>query len=145
MSLFRAVTLEDWTDLMYIQMYGCDEYGYGGMEAMCTAPSASPVGGALFFVTFVLFGTMIILNLFIGVILSGMDEAQRDADDEVAARRPDGPLSMAEELSALEKQLADFQAHVARVQRAAAKELAEKTVPESREPPTMGAAPAPAE
>ena len=28
LSLFRAVTLEDWTDLMYINMYGSANYGY---------------------------------------------------------------------------------------------------------------------
>ena len=28
LSLFRAVTLEDWTDLMYINMYGSAQYGY---------------------------------------------------------------------------------------------------------------------
>ena len=85
LSLFRAVTLEDWTDLMYIQMYGCNNYGYDGSEALCTRPSASPVGGAVFFVSFVLIGTMIILNLFIGVIMNGMDEARAEQlEDERA-------------------------------------------------------------
>ena len=27
-TLFRMSTLEDWTDVMYINMFGCDEYGY---------------------------------------------------------------------------------------------------------------------
>lgn len=86
LSLFRIVTLEDWTDIMYINMYGCDEYGYGGMEEMCTNPQAMPVVGALFFVSFVLLGTMIVLNLFIGVIMQGMEgaalEAEEMAEDE---------------------------------------------------------------
>ena len=86
LSLFRTVTLEDWTDLMYIAMYGCNKYGYDGMMAQCTAPSASPVGGALFFVSFVLLGTMIVLNLFIGVIMNGMDEAQKDQGFDEAAK-----------------------------------------------------------
>jgi voltage-gated sodium channel len=29
MTLFRAATLEDWTDIMYINMYGCDRYTSG--------------------------------------------------------------------------------------------------------------------
>jgi hypothetical protein len=29
LSLFRACTLEDWTDIMYISMYGCDKYPSG--------------------------------------------------------------------------------------------------------------------
>lgn len=116
-SLFRTVTLEDWTDLMYIQMYGCASYGYEGNEALCTASSASPVGGAAFFISFVLFGTMIILNLFIGVILSGMDEAQKESEDMVAAARGDAVPTVEEELQALEGQLAAMQEQIATVRR----------------------------
>ena len=29
LSLFRAATLEDWTDIMYINIYGCDKYASG--------------------------------------------------------------------------------------------------------------------
>ena len=76
LSLFRVVTLEDWTDIMYINMYGCENYGYGDITEKCTASQAFPLGSALFFVSFVLLGTMIILNLFIGVIMTGMDEAK---------------------------------------------------------------------
>jgi voltage-gated sodium channel len=126
-SLFRAVTLEDWTDLMYIQMYGCDVYGYGGIEQMCTKPAASPVAGALFFVSFVLFGTMIILNLFIGVIMKGMDEAQAELDALTAAekdarivpvQRPEpaaasAPTDLAKQLALLNEQIAALQARLA--------------------------------
>ncbi|MEM9068487.1 MAG: ion transporter [Myxococcota bacterium] len=112
LSLFRAVTLEDWTDLMYINMYGCDAYGYGGMEQLCVAPSASPVGAALFFVSFILIGTMVFLNLFIGVILSGMDEARLEADaafndDESDSTSLSGELaSLTLDLEALQERLA---------------------------------------
>jgi len=78
LSLFRAVTLEDWTDMMYINRDGCDEYGYRGIEHLCTAPEASPWGSPIIFVTIVLLGTMIILNLFIGVIMNGMDAAREE-------------------------------------------------------------------
>ena len=78
LSLFRVVTLEDWTDIMYIQMYGCDGYGYGGIESLCTASEPQFALGMAFFVSFVLLGTMIMLNLCIGVIMTGMDEAQQE-------------------------------------------------------------------
>jgi voltage-gated sodium channel len=78
LSLFRVVTAEDWTDVMYIQMYGCDGYGYGGIEELCTEPLAYPVFGALFFVSFMLIGAMVILNLFIGVIMNSMDESEKE-------------------------------------------------------------------
>lgn len=108
LSLFRAVTLEDWTDLMYIQMYGCDNYGYGGMENLCTAPKASPVFGAVFFVSFVLVGTMVILNLFIGVIMNGMDEAKLEFAEADAEKRGDTPLEVEEQLAELQKKLKEM-------------------------------------
>ncbi|MEM9072151.1 MAG: ion transporter [Myxococcota bacterium] len=121
LSLFRAVTLEDWTDLMYINMYGCDAYGYGGMEQLCVAPAESPVGAALFFVSFILIGTMIFLNLFIGVILSGMDEARVEADEAFQAERVSmiPGSSLESELATLTKELGSLQGRIARIQRAA--------------------------
>ena len=32
LTLFRVVTLEDWTDVMYINMYGSDAYGYSDVD-----------------------------------------------------------------------------------------------------------------
>mgnify|MGYP000111586603 CR=1 FL=1 len=85
LSLFRVVTLEDWTDVMYINMFGCENYGYDGNMDLCTMSTANPGGSAFFFVSFVLIGTMIFLNLFIGVIMTGMDEAKAEmaAADEL--------------------------------------------------------------
>ena len=87
LSLFRVITLEDWTDIMYINMYGCNNYGYDGNEVLCTNPSGSPIGAALFFVSFVLMGTMIVLNLFIGVIMNGMDEMKAETELKARAER----------------------------------------------------------
>jgi voltage-gated sodium channel len=88
LTLFRVVTGEDWTDVMYIAMNGCDGYSYP--EGACTASEAMPVFGAIYFVTFMLLGAMIFLNLFIGVILSGMEEASEEvAADNLAAVQVD--------------------------------------------------------
>lgn len=35
MTLFRAATLEDWTDIMYFGIYGCDSYKSGGGITYC--------------------------------------------------------------------------------------------------------------
>ena len=78
LTLFRVVTQEDWTDVMYIQMYGSNVYPYVNTTDIEPVPSARPVLGALFFVSFVFLGTMIMLNLFIGVIINSMQEAQQD-------------------------------------------------------------------
>lgn len=88
LSLFRVVTLEDWTDIMYINMYGCDHgiWGYSP-ENGCLNPKANPIVGAFFFVSFVLIGTMIVLNLFIGVIMSAMDEVREEEEERVALEK----------------------------------------------------------
>lgn len=87
LSLFRVVTLEDWTDIMYINMFGCENYGYDGNMDMCTSSIPSAAGSVTFFVSFVLIGTMIFLNLFIGVIMNGMDEAKAEMalNDKIAS------------------------------------------------------------
>ena len=48
--------------------------------SQCTSPESYPVFGALFFVSFMFLGSLIILNLFIGVIMNGMEEAQKEND-----------------------------------------------------------------
>ncbi|WP_109851931.1 ion transporter [Aquimarina sp. AU58] len=78
LSLFRIVTLEDWTDIMYINMFGCENYGYDGNMNLCINSKSALVLSVTYFVSFVLIGTMIFLNLFIGVIMNGMDEAKND-------------------------------------------------------------------
>ncbi|MBN1770900.1 MAG: ion transporter [Deltaproteobacteria bacterium] len=87
LSLFETVTLEGWVDLMQIQAMGCDRFGFEGMEALCTNPSTSPIASPIYFVTFVLIGTMIILNLFIGVIMHGMEESRAELEREQAEER----------------------------------------------------------
>ncbi len=90
LSLFRVATLEDWTDIMYINMYGCINYGYQGI-ASCTPETSHAFGwgAAIFFSSFVLVATMVILNLFIGVIMNGMDEAREEMKAEIRALNQD--------------------------------------------------------
>jgi voltage-gated sodium channel len=91
LSLFRVVTLEDWTDVMYINMYGSDQYGYTAEDLTKWNPvsSESPLWAAVFFVSFVLIGTMIVLNLVIGVIMNSMDEsnAEMSIKQEIEKRK----------------------------------------------------------
>ena len=105
LSLFRVVTLEDWTDVMYINMFGCNNYGYDGMQDMCQNPKAMPLVSALFFVSFVLLGTMVILNLFIGVIMNGMDEANREVQAQLKTDQRDHERVMTEEIAGVHTQL----------------------------------------
>jgi voltage-gated sodium channel len=107
LSLFRVVTLEDWTDIMYIQMYGSDVYAIANPAAVPTEPEAQPILGAAYFVSFVLLGTMIMLNLFIGVIIGSMHEAQEEA--ELAERKLRTPPDVADELADLSRRLEAMQ------------------------------------
>lgn len=59
LSLFRTLTLEDWTDLMYTAM---ELYAWSW----------------IFFVSFVLLATFVIFNMLIGIILNSMDEAREE-------------------------------------------------------------------
>ena len=54
-----------------------------------------------------MFGTMIMLNLFIGVILNSMDEAQRERElEHIAQQRASGEEStMDEDIAAMQHQL----------------------------------------
>lgn len=109
LSLFRIVTLEDWTDVMYLQMYGSDVYqGYNQSVAhLASTPKAMPITAVIYFVSFVLLGTMIMLNLVIGVIINGMDEAQTELADRSihAPRRADSPTSREAQIQELQEQL----------------------------------------
>ena len=118
LSLFRVVTLEDWTDIMYIQMWGSDRYPFSEGDRAAYAGQfnsvASPVVGAIYFVSFVLMGTMIMLNLFIGVIIQSMEEAQDEqaADDREKHMAESGEITVADELLLLEKELEALQRRV---------------------------------
>lgn len=102
LSLFRVVTQEDWTDVMYIQMYGSDVYAYDNTTGIEPKPSAHPVLGALFFVSFVFLGTMIMLNLFIGVILNSMEEVQTKTEmEQLEAEGEEGVEGITSEAAAM--------------------------------------------
>ncbi len=107
LSLFRVVTLEDWTDIMYIQMYGSDVYAYDNITHLETAPQSRPLLGALYFVSFVMFGTMIMLNLFIGVILNSMNEEQAQRERESLDERlaSGAHVRVSDEIRLIEQQL----------------------------------------
>ena len=135
LSLFRIVTLEDWTDVMYLQIYGSDIYqGYNLSAADLAAnypplePQAQPILGVIYFVSFVLLGTMIMLNLVIGVIVNGMDNARVDAEiesikrAEAALENSDDALSLENQISALSNQLRDLNNSVARLSKSVGKD-----------------------
>jgi voltage-gated sodium channel len=86
MTLFKTITLEGWIDFMNIQVYGSNLYGYENFPDTVRVPSAHPFAAPIYFVSFILLGTMIMLNLFIGVIISGMEETNKEEEIKELAR-----------------------------------------------------------
>jgi voltage-gated sodium channel len=78
LTLFRVVTLEDWTDVMYTAVLGSQVYPAQGPIPTGPDPQAFGVWGAVFFVSFVITGAMVMINLFIGVILTSITEVQSE-------------------------------------------------------------------
>jgi voltage-gated sodium channel len=78
LTLFQCVTMEGWVDIMHTQMWGCSQFAQSGMEALCTASRGMPIVAPIYFISFIVFGTMIILNLFIGVMMNSLQEMQEE-------------------------------------------------------------------
>lgn len=75
-TLFQVLTLEGWADLLKIAMMGCDRYGYDGIEALCIAPKAQPLLGVAYYISFVIVGTFLLLNMVIGFIMENLQNAK---------------------------------------------------------------------
>jgi voltage-gated sodium channel len=88
LTLFRVVTLEDWTDVMY------------------TAMDMHPMSW-VYFVSFVVLGTFVVINLFIAVVINNLEEAKQEQLDKL--QRPPTQDEMLRELRQTQKALASLQ------------------------------------
>ena len=91
LTLAGVITLEGWTDLMY--------------GLLAPGAAVSKVKVIVYFLSFVLFGTMIMLNLFIGVIMNSMQEMQEEK--EAALSSGTGPAA---DIARIEHQLQELHA-----------------------------------
>ena len=81
LTMFGILTLEGWVDIMRDQMNGIAPPDGG--EPLHRSPVAAP----FFFVSFILSGTMVFLNLLVGVIVNSLSEGAAEAAAE-AQRSP---------------------------------------------------------
>jgi voltage-gated sodium channel len=97
LSLFQVITLDNWSEIYRAARPG--------------APLATPI----YFISFILLGTMIMLNLFIGIIMNSMSEmhaeiAERDRQRHVnetdAATIEDDLLLLEQQIESLKDQAA---------------------------------------
>lgn len=100
LTLFRVLTLEDWTDVMYAAM---------AMNPMMW----------IYFVSFVVIATFVVINLFIAVVINNLEEAKKDrqilglGDAERAVVHQ--LLSMRDALDRLERRIESMQEAQTRV------------------------------
>jgi voltage-gated sodium channel len=88
MTLFRIATGDDWTDVMYTAQYGCDVYYSAPSDGFCPSPHSFGFVAVLMFVLFFIMGSLVFLNLFIGVVTAGMATAITEMENDlIAARR----------------------------------------------------------
>lgn len=74
-----VVRLCNWpSSCAHAALPGCENYGYDGNEDLCTDSSASPLMAVVFHCSFIILSSMMILNLFIGVITSSMQDAKTE-------------------------------------------------------------------
>ena len=86
LTLFRIVTLEDWTDVMYTAMQA---YSWAWV----------------YFVSFVFMGTFVI-NLFIAVVLNNLEQAK--ADQLIELRKPVSREELLKELTTTQRALSQL-------------------------------------
>ena len=98
LTLFQIVTLDNWGDVFH--------------RAIEHVPA---IKVALYFVTFIVFGTMIILNLFIGIIMNSMTEAhaEQEQTENAVLDRASSETGALAKLDAATGQLAALQTALA--------------------------------
>ena len=64
--------------------------------------------------SFILTGAMIVLNLFVGVMLTGMDDARKETELAEAKRKASENTDIKQELIQMEKQLQEMSQKLAK-------------------------------
>jgi voltage-gated sodium channel len=104
LTLFRIVTLDNWGDIYFAQV-----------------AHVPAVKVALYFATFIVFGTMIILNLFIGIVMNSMAEMHAEIEQRDRARHlaEAGQITLQDELALFEGQIDELKRQAARLRQRA--------------------------
>ncbi|KAG1696236.1 hypothetical protein DVH05_018782 [Phytophthora capsici] len=83
-TLFQLATMDGWSDVLYINYYGCDLYGYDSYRTLGYECKHQPTGilAVLYFCSFIVLGAMVLITLFIGVVTTSMEEATQEMEAE---------------------------------------------------------------
>ena len=140
LTLFQVLTLEGWNDILNTEYHGSDiGYDEGWKQlpgAVGRVSVGLPLAAAGYFVSFILIGTMIMLNLFTGVIIRSMEDAHAVAVDEAHRQHIEihGSPPAQGELRQLTEQLRTIAARLA---------VLDLTAAPPQPPPSPPASPAP--
>jgi len=105
-TLMRCATQEDWTDVMYTNMFGCEAYPYDDGNELCTDSQGHFWTSAMFFIFYVVVAALIMLTLVVGVITTSMEEAMVEMKETLRVNKL---ISETKELYGItDMQMADY-------------------------------------
>lgn len=112
LTLFQVLTLEGWNDVLATQFNGSEAEYPDSWKTMfplgvSRENQPQPLIASAYFVSFIMLGTMIMLNLFTGVIIGSMEEASAERKEEAREEhlKQKGFLTLHDELTLLGQQL----------------------------------------
>lgn len=109
LALFQVATLEGWAEIFYINYYGCASTYTTMGQGWCVASQAQPLIATVYFMSFVAIGAFVIVNLFIGVVLNAILQAQPTATT--------APPSLHADLARIQQQLQELQEQLRRAEK----------------------------
>jgi len=102
-TLFQVSMLEDWTNVLWVNMFGCnvDKFGvkdngffYHNLQEMeeeppypCDNPKVNRITAFVYFFSFVIINALVFVSVFIGVIVNGMQEATASMIGQINLKR----------------------------------------------------------
>jgi voltage-gated sodium channel len=107
-TLFKVLTLEGWTDIMNIQFYGTND----PMAEYNSKPIS--YASVIYFISFILLGAMIIMNLFIGVIMNSMQESHQEQEREQKSKASQ-PDSITGIMNEVDRKIDDLKKDISRL------------------------------
>jgi len=114
LCLFKSSTMEDWMDVMYINMWGCDKWphliyvspGTADRDKVfwCSHPTEQR-SAALYFVSFMIIAALVLMSLVVGAIIMAMEvtisEMREETEEKMKKRRFAQKMKTAEKLACL--------------------------------------------
>ena len=136
-TLFQVLTLEGWNDVRDTQVLGSDVAYDDAWKVLAEGQRVSqarPLVSTIYFISFILLGTMIMLNLFTGVIITSMEEAQEEAKSGGSKEqlKERGFLTLHDELNQVSSQLQQIMDQMSSLQQKAAQIQVDEIKPQGK-------------